>query len=214
MTFPSHLKRAFTLVELLVVIAIIAILASIAMPNFLEAQTRAKTARAMADMRTLMTAIETYCMDHMAYPRARGVGPDIKDNYYPLSRRLVPITTPIAYMTHLPDDVFRAVKGSDGLEPWDIDTYDYYDTASDWDEDGKGMDPERPWGLDSTRGAMWRLASAGPDLFAAFGIVRPEDDYQYDEGEPQGVAYDATNGTMSRGDIFILGPPDHEYTGP
>jgi len=41
---------AFTLIELLIVVAIIAILSAIAVPNFLEAQTRSKVSRTQADM--------------------------------------------------------------------------------------------------------------------------------------------------------------------
>jgi type II secretion system protein G len=66
--FPSRHHRAFTLIELLIVVAIIAILAAIAVPNFLEAQVRAKVSRAQNDMRTLATAIESYQVDNNAYP--------------------------------------------------------------------------------------------------------------------------------------------------
>jgi prepilin-type N-terminal cleavage/methylation domain-containing protein len=61
-------RSGFTLIELLIVVAIIAILAAIAVPNFLEAQTRAKVSRVMADLRTLGVAIESYAVDHNKVP--------------------------------------------------------------------------------------------------------------------------------------------------
>ena len=64
-------ESAFTLIELLIVVAIIAILAAVAVPNFMEAQVRAKVTRVKADLRAVKTAIETYRMDHNAYPILR-----------------------------------------------------------------------------------------------------------------------------------------------
>lgn len=61
-------KSGFTLIELLIVVAIIAILAAIALPNFLEAQTRSKISRVKPDHRTIATALEAYYVDNNVYP--------------------------------------------------------------------------------------------------------------------------------------------------
>ena len=62
------LTQGFTLIELLIVVAIIAILAAIAIPNFIEAQVRSKVSRAKADMRSIATALEGYRVDNTGYP--------------------------------------------------------------------------------------------------------------------------------------------------
>lgn len=52
--------KGFTLIELLIVIAIILILIAIALPNFLEAQIRARVTKANGEMRSLATALFDY----------------------------------------------------------------------------------------------------------------------------------------------------------
>lgn len=114
-------KPGFTLIELLIVVAIIAILAAIAVPNFLEAQTRAKVSRAKADMRSMATAAETYYIDFNYYmvssnpphpvdgPTQWGISnvDDYKQilsyasSHYDAMFRL---TSPVAYMSSLPSE--------------------------------------------------------------------------------------------------------------
>lgn len=68
------MKKAFTLIELLIVVAIIAILAAIAVPNFLEAQVRSKVSRVKSDQRSFATALESYYIDNNTYPVWWGSG--------------------------------------------------------------------------------------------------------------------------------------------
>lgn len=93
---------AFTLIELLIVVAILAILASIAVPNFLLAQVRSKVSRAENDLRTLSVAIESFAVDHNAFPRQGPPGSCVV-----ALNGLPELTTPTAYLTTFPSDVFR-----------------------------------------------------------------------------------------------------------
>ncbi len=188
-------RKAFTLIELLIVVAIIAILAAIAIPNFLEAQTRSKVSRVKNDLRTLKVGLESYRVDNNNYPWHI---PGLVDSEGPELGR---ITTPIAYLTSLPTDPFRLGVEWNGqnLPGW----YDYtrfiqYETAPGdlytkfWNCSGAEFrqDP-------SYYGYM--AFSPGPDKEDVRGYVF-EDTFKFVE-----QTYDPTNGTISGGDIYGIG---------
>ena len=111
-------ERGFTLIELLIVVAIIAILAAIAIPNFLQAQVRAKVSRVYADMRTCATGLETYCIDHNQYPAYGGrealiipTPPEEDGGPHFLPFRL---TTPVPYLSSLFMEVFEGENTPEG----------------------------------------------------------------------------------------------------
>ena len=56
-------KGGFTLVELMVVVAVIAILAAIAMPQFLSAADKARNAKETADIQIIKNATQLYMID-------------------------------------------------------------------------------------------------------------------------------------------------------
>jgi type II secretory pathway pseudopilin PulG len=91
--------NAFTYIEVTITFAIIAVLAAIAVPNFLEAQTRAVVSRSKLDMSLVKSAIETYRFEHRVWPQNATAG--VED-----TTALIVLTTPIAYLTALPVDSF------------------------------------------------------------------------------------------------------------
>lgn len=194
----------FTLIELLVVVAIISILASIAMPNFLEAQTRAKVSRVKADMRTLATALESYRVDNNNYPPRQLAprSPDLIAFGQVLKRAedLSRLTTPIAHITTIPADVFET------RVPPPNHTFDY------WPRDFVFIKPSGPQAGQRRNGTLrgiipnWLLVSNGPDAtlnvpalaadlpYGLTGWDLEQHGYRYD--------YDPTNGTISQGNIY------------
>ena len=210
-------KKGFTLIELLIVVAIIAILAAIAVPNFLEAQTRAKVARSVSDLRTMSTAMEEYKIDYNKYslPSQLLVG-----NFWGSTREeewelammggaalygvfYQDLTSPIAYISSLPEDNFKeagfgvtpgSVTGIEKGHPW------MRYTLTTKEAGGYG------WFDDTMYSSL--VTERHPDwinkeyIFAGLGPDRSEDIFS-----PWTMAvYDATNGTISAGDIVRLGP--------
>ena len=56
-------RGGFTLVEIMIVVAIIALLAAIAVPNFLRARKRSQATRILEDLRMIDSAIDQYAIE-------------------------------------------------------------------------------------------------------------------------------------------------------
>lgn len=186
-------SRGFTLIELLIVVAIIAILAAIAVPNFLEAQTRSKVSRVHADLRTLATAVEAYAVDNNYYP-LNGVlvtggtvqNPQVVGSVSQVHKFLhEAITTPIAYIASLPGDPF--VREPVPYAAWTPYFARYFYTNFDWFLKISGASPPPVIEQKKKKYGVWVLCGCGPD---GDRLDLSRDLY-----------YDPTNGTVSDGDV-------------
>ncbi len=201
-------NKAFTLIELLIVVAIIAILAAIAVPNFLEAQVRAKVSRAKSDQRSIATAIEAYAVDNnkpiVAYNQYVMTGANAgkcgtapaggSTKMYAMSH----LTTPVGYITSIPPDPFR----EKGLVRKNSPEYNY--NSFDYDAFFCPYQPA-PASTAFAAGYSWVLTSVGPSKQAngagVANILLGSTSWVTD---PTMVVsgYDPSNGTISKG--FIM----------
>jgi prepilin-type N-terminal cleavage/methylation domain-containing protein len=181
-----RLAAAFTLIELLIVVAIIAILAAIAVPNFLEAQTRSKVSRTASDLRVLAGAATTYYVDHNSYPpHLQADGSEV-----PYPNRYYFLTTPVAYISDIPSrDVFAvdSIEGQGGSAFW-----------VSWTNFANFPDTHALHPAKQTH--RWMLRSRGPDTINEPNSVRNAFMTGGIEAGPS-MLYDPTNGTVSQGDI-------------
>ncbi|HOE63279.1 MAG TPA: prepilin-type N-terminal cleavage/methylation domain-containing protein [Candidatus Sumerlaeota bacterium] len=183
------MKKGFTLIELLIVVAIIAILAAIAVPNFLEAQVRSKVSRAKADMRSLATAIESYATQENHYPPAEVV---VDDGFAHHVMQIWKLTTPVAYISGGASYKDPLKKGTTYLDHRSF----YYEYMNREYYYLHGNPAGGEWFV-KTYGE-WRLVCAGPDGWVFNGTIQGRD------GMPAftTTSYDPTNGTVSVGDIY------------
>jgi prepilin-type N-terminal cleavage/methylation domain-containing protein len=72
----SSNRRGFTLVEIMIVVAIIALLASMAVPNFLRARKRSQAVRTLEDLRLLDSAVDEYAIENN---KTSGAKPGLAD---------------------------------------------------------------------------------------------------------------------------------------
>ncbi len=215
---PSHsdTRQSFTLIELLIVVAIIGILAAIAVPNFLNAQIRARISRAWGDLNAISTGIKMSQMDRnvllvdfwdddQPWGTKRieyvfhGVGKGQGERT--LLDILSPLTTPIVYMNSLPKDPFESQTyfGSFLSE-----YYGYADNDPESNAPDHGIPALRPeraqqLGLQPLNEGDYILGSVGPD--GIWGL------FQSSSSELGEIAipFNMSNGIQSIGDITLRG---------
>lgn len=170
-------RKGFTLIELLIVVAIIGILAAIAVPNFMNAQIRAKVSRSQANENALYKAMMMYVLDRNAVPKHEDTA--TQHNRF---------TTPIAYISAPIQDVFQQQNWTQG----GIDTIKYWfglHHNEPWSLlSGYFSGPQKGYYTEQAKKFGFMIRGVGPDL------------HQSD------VDYDPSNGVKSEGDINLLFP--------
>lgn len=227
-------RSAFTLIELLIVVAIIAILAAIAVPNFMEAQTRARISRTQSDIRSQAVALESYFVDWGSYTRDSDssldtVGQNKSAPYTEYANGFVQLTTPIAYLSGMLEDPFakggvvlpdggaavgyRIASGS-----WSYPASGYSDNQGSYEvfqQMGKrqcyaiiGIGPDKQRCRMAYKCFPFMQASGGSDYGSPKdgGEAGPSTSLSSKNDQPMcWMEYDPTNGTVSVGDIYRFG---------
>lgn len=185
-------RNGFTLIELLLVVSILGILTAALMPKMLDARTRTEVVKVRSDMRNVGLALNSFNLTHGNYPEDRTA------EFLP---RLIPLTTPVAFMTSIPEDsftkglppLFKPTRATpDWMKAYRINgriehpmpfEYMYHNRSDNWTD--IAANPEA---------AAWALKSVGPDKLPVWFKHKML------------VVYDPSNGTYSIGEIIITGP--------
>jgi hypothetical protein len=164
-------------------------------------------------MRSLTTAIEAYNVDQNCYPLLSS-GPVTEANSYgaatPWLTRLIPLTTPVAYITTIPIDPFtHDIDGNgDAVDSKNPLYTCYVYSRGDMDVNPtyvnsitniiEGQDPGR-W-IDLSSGPCNNVASC------SYWSVGTIESMELDTSRQYMGRYDPSNGTVSAGNLYVWGP--------
>lgn len=186
-------QTGFTLIELLIVVAIIGVLAAIAVPNFLNAQTRARIARVISDERAIVLASDSYRIDSNGYPYPKSMSRHVS--------QVFELTTPVAYLNSIGfDDPFNTQKMNEaGTLQMSYTSYIWGTYHGEWGIWWAGANgtlvSQLPDGI--------AINSAGPDHAFSQAMHIP---LELHLGRTvTGTVYRSSNGLRSGGDICTYG---------